>query len=342
MQSTAKWLDLNAPSGIPGNQFMGSIHPRLKRPVGRRLAHAAAHLLLQQHQQREKKNNAGSGGVTAAGGAATGPTIAGCRHTAVANTAGSAHVVHQLVLQFNTSLLGGEALLLRKFDANETGGWSANPYNDSATDYHPYRVPAFDPSYDSLGAMVCTADAATIGNASTCACQSWDWTLHNGSDGTPETIWFCETGPAGEGLWRPPAGYPVTRGRAWHNHRATRYLPTPNLFRSQWAPAPLKTGPDTASVAVDLSVPRLKGKPPLAVRYAWPLFGGFHGATADTCCPTRSIQDGHGPCLPASDTLSHIITSLTSFFKNDRIEMCFAPVTFWCWVSQPNHVSNPD
>ena len=34
----------------------------------------------------------------------------------------------------------GEGLLLRKFDANETGGWSANPYNDSTSDYHPYLL----------------------------------------------------------------------------------------------------------------------------------------------------------------------------------------------------------
>ena len=28
----------NAPSGIKASNFMGGIHPRLKRPVGRRLA----------------------------------------------------------------------------------------------------------------------------------------------------------------------------------------------------------------------------------------------------------------------------------------------------------------
>ena len=221
-------------------------------------------------------------------GAATGPTIAGCQYTS-----GS------LELLFNVSLLGGEPLLLRKYDANETGGWSKNPYNDSGADYHPYKTPAFDPSTDALGAMVCIASDARPGNATTCECQSWDWTLHNASTGEPETIWFCETGPST--MWRPVDNhYAANRGRAWRNGRAARYLPTPNLFREQWAPAPLKRAADAASVIVDLSVPRLKGRTPLAVRYAWPLFDGFHGATADTCCPTRSLHDGHGPCLPGS------------------------------------------
>ena len=278
LQHLAKWMKLNTPSGIPGNQFMGSIHPRIKRPVGRRLAYAAAHML------RAQRANTGKDTL----GAATGPTIAGCRYAD-----------ESLVLRFNTSLLGGEALLLRRtFDANETGGWASNPYNDSAIDYHPYKTPLFEPSLDALGAMVCTAGHA-LGNASTCNCQSWDWTLHNNSDGEAETVWFCETGPAG--MWRPAdRDYTSNRGHAWRNHRATRYMPTPNLFHEQWAPAPLKRSTDVASVIVDLSVARLKGKTPLAVRYAWPLFGGFRGATTDTCCPTRSLQDGHGPCLPGS------------------------------------------
>ena len=41
----------------------------------------------------------------------------------------------KLELMFNATLLGGEGLLLRPFDANETGGWSANPFNDSSASY---------------------------------------------------------------------------------------------------------------------------------------------------------------------------------------------------------------
>jgi hypothetical protein len=291
MQHLAKWMKLNAPSGIPANQFMGSIHPRIKRPVGRRLAYAAAHMLRAQRIRRGEMDSGGDelSSISDDTGAATGPTIAGCRYTASAD---------HILLKFNVLLLGGESLLLRKFDANETGGWERNPYNDSSADYHPYAMPTFEPSIDGLGAMVCT-DSAGLGNVSTCACQSWDWTLHNTSTGEPETIWFCETGP--KELWRPrDLNYTSNRGLAWRNYRASRYRPTPNIFYKQWAPAPLKPGTDPASVLVDLNVPRLNGAKPLAVRYAWPLFDGFHGPTADTCCPTRSLQDGHGPCLPGS------------------------------------------
>jgi hypothetical protein len=77
----------NAPSGVPGNNFMGGIHPRLKRPVGRRLAVAAAAL----------RN----------GTVLTGPTIAGCSATSVdgATTA--------LTIHFNKTLLGDDAVVVQ-------------------------------------------------------------------------------------------------------------------------------------------------------------------------------------------------------------------------------------
>jgi hypothetical protein len=48
LRPLAKLVRANDPSGIPGNNFMGGIHPRLKRPVGRRLAYAAARMLKKQ------------------------------------------------------------------------------------------------------------------------------------------------------------------------------------------------------------------------------------------------------------------------------------------------------
>jgi hypothetical protein len=39
-----------------------------------------------------------------------------------------------------------------------------------------YKAPTFEPSFDGLGAMVCTTSDVALGNASTCGCQSWDWT----------------------------------------------------------------------------------------------------------------------------------------------------------------------
>jgi hypothetical protein len=89
----------------------GGIHPRIKRPVGRRLAHAAARQLKrqaaeQQAQQAQKAQQrlggseqesalSGGGGGGGGSGAITGPTIAGCTATA-----------SSLTLKFNSSLLG--------------------------------------------------------------------------------------------------------------------------------------------------------------------------------------------------------------------------------------------
>ena len=44
LRPLAKLVRANDPSSVPGNNFMGGIHPRLKRPVGRRLAYAAARM----------------------------------------------------------------------------------------------------------------------------------------------------------------------------------------------------------------------------------------------------------------------------------------------------------
>ena len=112
MQSVAALVRLNAPSGLPGVNFMGGIHPRLKRPVGRRLAYAAARLIKEQQQQQQQQqqptsddNWTGGGGVGS--GAFTGPTISGCRYTPSSST---------LEIKFNQTLLGGEGLMLRPYD----------------------------------------------------------------------------------------------------------------------------------------------------------------------------------------------------------------------------------
>jgi len=71
--------------------FMGGIHPRMKPPVGGRLAQAYINLFL--------------------GGTApyTGPTITGCKVDAVEGT---------LTVMYNVSLLRGEAVLVQPFDTN--------------------------------------------------------------------------------------------------------------------------------------------------------------------------------------------------------------------------------
>jgi hypothetical protein len=234
----------NNPSGVPGVNFMGGIHPRLKRPAGkrcekrifctilclnmifyqnrlgtsigkalkkkcvcRRLAYAAAKLLKQQEQDDQKLTQ----------GALTGPTLAGCRYgpsssssssSSSSKTAegggeeagGGSASASKLTLMFNESLLGGEGLMLRPFDANETGGWLDSRGNGLK---------------DSNGAMVCTVDPTCkeapnheCGNTTTCQCQSWNFIKSGccGADpkhpGCPANgfcnmtnFWYCEVGP---------------------------------------------------------------------------------------------------------------------------------------------------
>ena len=118
-------IRLNSPSGVAGSNFMGGIHPRLKRPVGRRLALAA---MAQLHPA-----------AMAAAAAAPSLTIAGCG--VVAGAAGAADAANELhlVLRFNSTLLGKDTVLVQDgFETNMTK-WAG---------------------VDSLGAMVCAAAAA--------------------------------------------------------------------------------------------------------------------------------------------------------------------------------------
>lgn len=73
--------------------FMGGIHPRIKSPVGRRLAHALYHSQM--------------------GGSAsfTGPTIAGCNFDASSGGGG-------ITVRFNTTLLRNEMISLGEWDSN--------------------------------------------------------------------------------------------------------------------------------------------------------------------------------------------------------------------------------
>jgi len=95
---------------------MGGIHPRLKRPVGRRLAVAAASMM---HATAAAGGAAGGGGdVSASALPLTGPTIAGCSYgSSTANTAGGSPSPSpspsqqaeelSLTLKFNETLLAG-------------------------------------------------------------------------------------------------------------------------------------------------------------------------------------------------------------------------------------------
>ena len=85
----------------------GGIHPRLKRPVGRRLAVAAVALL---HRATTPP---------AEGGALTGPTIAGCSLSGAAPHHGEVKDRSSvLTLQFDLRLLGEDEVLVQDFNTN--------------------------------------------------------------------------------------------------------------------------------------------------------------------------------------------------------------------------------
>ena len=267
------------------------IHPRVKRPVGRRLAYAAARMLKQQQQRKQQLD------VDVAGGAFTGPTISGCSYTSSSN---------ELVLKFNQTLLGGEGLMLRPFDANETGGWGLQPGTN-------HYQPLDKVSQAGLGAMVCTVDptcnasnpgAYPCGNATTCMCQSWAYVKcapHN---------WYCEVGPG----WKPD---PAEVNACLDEFGTSNLGRSPDFpYTSMWRPAPLKASAGatipagissrvsstsststSSSVQVDLSGPEFQGRTPIAVRYAWPLASAQGD---DTCCPTAAVLAGRGVCIPGN------------------------------------------
>ena len=99
--------------------FMGGIHPRLKHPVGRRLA-AAAHSL-----------------VYGGGGAVAGPTISGCDYQ---RDGGNASSPSSLVISFSTVQLGNETLLVQDYNRstpnNPIGGLSALQVSQSVSQSH--------------------------------------------------------------------------------------------------------------------------------------------------------------------------------------------------------------
>lgn len=101
---------------------MGGIHPRLKRPVGRRLAVAAASIM----HQRANSNEDGTEMTTNTIGVPfTGPTIAGCTYSSGrrSNT-GYRRAEHSdiatpsLTLHFNQTLLAGDTLMVQDFNTN--------------------------------------------------------------------------------------------------------------------------------------------------------------------------------------------------------------------------------
>jgi len=133
---------------------MGSLHPRLKEPVGRRLATGLVSL-----------HYGGNGTVT-------GPTIAGCRYDAGE---------HTITVQFNKTLLRGDAVAITR---TQTPIPPLPPVTPPVRPAHAHAhapKPTGGPVVDSSLTHVCTGDAAD------CGCLSWRRTPHP----QPGT-WTCE------------------------------------------------------------------------------------------------------------------------------------------------------
>eukprot|EP01050_Picozoa_sp_SAG11_P022212 SAG11_NODE_4143_length_2042_cov_1.680391_2_plen_300_part_00 len=260
-------------------------------------------------------------------GAMTGPTISSCTLEA-----------GELELKFNASLLGGEGLMLRPFDAN-TSNWAPEP---------GWAGPG--PIHDSLGLMVCAANGSALpggapgggnagiyGNATTCECQGWNYFKYNGSDpSNPGAWWYCEVGP---GYKPPPAtiarerrerqlltaarkrqAEQLIRGEMWSEQEeseliarvgvGTSWVPEANVFQHQWQTATLKpSSGGTNELVVDLS--NLAGQTPLAIRLAWTLFDA-PDQSADTCCPSAMVQQGKAVCLPGNCPLYSNVSELAA------------------------------
>jgi len=121
-------------------QFMGSLHPRLKEPVGRRLA---AGLVALQY--------GGNGTVT-------GPTLAGCKYDSAQ---------HTITVRFNKTLLKNDAVAITRVQTPI----SPLPQPDPE-DKHPPKPTRPGPVLDSSLTHVCTGDAED------CACLSWKYIPH--------------------------------------------------------------------------------------------------------------------------------------------------------------------
>jgi hypothetical protein len=145
-------------------QFMGSLHPRLKEPVGRRLAKALVAL-----------HYGGNGTVT-------GPTISGCSF----DTAHDA-----ILLRFNKTLLKGDTVAITR---TQTPIPPAPPSTDLLSAAAPSPPAQTGPVADSSLMHVCTGDAMD------CSCISWK-SLGNKRAKPKTGPWVCEI-PADGGLPR--------------------------------------------------------------------------------------------------------------------------------------------
>jgi hypothetical protein len=121
-------------------QFMGSLHPRLKEPVGRRLAASLVSL-----------HYGGNGTIT-------GPTLSGCTYDKGQN---------MLTLRFNKTLLKGDAVAITRTQTPIPPFAPVDPKTK-----HPPKPTRPGPVVDSSLMHVCTGDAMD------CDCLAWLYQPH--------------------------------------------------------------------------------------------------------------------------------------------------------------------
>ena len=114
-----------------------------------------------------------------------------------------------------------------------------------------------------------------------------------------QTIQYCEVGPG----WKPPPEMMknATSGREQANPFAARWTAVP--FRQLSSVPEMEssaqgrraaTTADVASLSVDLAA--LKGRRPLAIRLAWPIFPTRVGTNDDMCCVHSAAQKDSSKC----------------------------------------------
>ena len=122
------------------------------------------------------------------------------------------------------------------------------------------------------------------------------------------------------------------------------WVPSNNPYEKQWQVVPLRAasssdeddtvtvGGSAVTVDVDMSAaPWLSGREPLAIRLGWPLFG-IPYSPADTCCPSATVQNGRGVCIPGNCPLYSEVSELPAnpFFALIKGGKCECPAPQVC------------
>ena len=249
--------------------YMGGIHPRDKRPVGLRLATAAAVLVY---------------GIGAeAKDPYTGPTIAGCSHDAAAKT---------ITLRFNQTLLGNDAVMLTSYGPPPPG-----MNGTAATITTGLRV-LINGSYWCSNSSISTTVPGDVGPK---WCPGICGTAQPPA-GSNCSVTQCVTKMVCRDTDAPDNGNCGGRNVCGADAVAPRGGEQPGVVGVGGSPQPqgpepwieldIKLGAKPGEVIVDLA--KLNGSEPLAIRYAW------EDEQKSCCLADSGLHSALYPCLEAS------------------------------------------